>query len=131
MVKLGITDEVTTCECCGKSNLKRTVALDNGGGVVYYGTSCAARALGMKGKRYTARNAEALISDYNDREERRAMLARTKEQAQRQADRTGEAVLVCRNKSGRGYYTVREGAYSANSYLHGCPSYTATPKGGN
>jgi hypothetical protein len=42
---LGISDEVTTCGCCGKSNLKRTVALDIDGGVVYYGTDCAAMAL--------------------------------------------------------------------------------------
>jgi hypothetical protein len=50
MVKfLGISDESTTCECCGKRNLKRTVALDMGEvGVVRYGVDCAARALGMR-----------------------------------------------------------------------------------
>lgn len=44
---LGINDEVTTCECCGKSNLKRTVVLSTGEGEVHYGTECAARALGQ------------------------------------------------------------------------------------
>lgn len=45
MVKvLGISDEVTTCELCGKSNLKCTVALDltgEGSEAVYYGRDCA------------------------------------------------------------------------------------------
>ena len=43
---LGITDEVTTCDCCGKPNLARTVAMENeAGDIVHYGTTCAARAL--------------------------------------------------------------------------------------
>jgi hypothetical protein len=42
---LGICDDRTDCECCGKSNLKRTVALDFDGGVRYYGTDCAAMAV--------------------------------------------------------------------------------------
>jgi len=44
----GITDERDTCDCCGKSNLKRTVALadaDDDGEVVFFGTTCAARAM--------------------------------------------------------------------------------------
>lgn len=41
---LGTCDNVTTCECCGRSDLKRTVALDDGHGTTYYGTTCAARA---------------------------------------------------------------------------------------
>lgn len=42
---LGITDERTECECCGKTGLKRTVALDRDGAVVYFGSDCAALAL--------------------------------------------------------------------------------------
>jgi len=43
---LGVTDEITTCERCGKNNLKRTVAIETEtGDVVYYGCDCAARAL--------------------------------------------------------------------------------------
>lgn len=42
---LGINDDVTTCECCGKCNLKCTVALDRDGETVYFGRACAARAL--------------------------------------------------------------------------------------
>ena len=40
---LGKNDDVTTCECCGKSSLKFTVVLDNGSGEVHYGRDCAAR----------------------------------------------------------------------------------------
>lgn len=41
---LGISDEVTTCDHCGKENLRRTVALDFGGETSFYGTTCAAKA---------------------------------------------------------------------------------------
>jgi hypothetical protein len=52
MVVLGITDERTTCDCCGRQNLKCTVAMDRSdadgnctGDVVYYGRDCASRAI--------------------------------------------------------------------------------------
>lgn len=41
---LGISDEVTTCEACGKTNLKRTVVLQLAEGTVHYGSDCAAKA---------------------------------------------------------------------------------------
>jgi hypothetical protein len=43
---LGITDEITSCDCCGKTNLKKTVVLENeSGNVVYYGVDCASQAI--------------------------------------------------------------------------------------
>jgi hypothetical protein len=42
---LGKNDEVTTCECCGKANLKLTVVLTDGEREVRFGRDCAARAL--------------------------------------------------------------------------------------
>lgn len=42
---LGITNDITTCECCGKSNLKKTVVLDFGDAVKHYGCDCAAKAI--------------------------------------------------------------------------------------
>lgn len=44
---LGINDDVTTCECCGRAGLKKTVVLelDDCGSQVHFGTDCAARAL--------------------------------------------------------------------------------------
>lgn len=40
---LGITDERSVCDCCGKSDLKRVVAIQNEETSVvgYYGTTCA------------------------------------------------------------------------------------------
>lgn len=43
---VGITDTVTTCDCCGRKGLKKTVVLSNGDNAkLYYGTGCAAMAL--------------------------------------------------------------------------------------
>lgn len=42
---LGSSDEQTTCDCCGKQNLKLTVALEIDGAVVRFGRDCAGRAL--------------------------------------------------------------------------------------
>lgn len=46
---IGTTDENTTCDCCGKPNLKMTVVLrDDEGDFHFFGRSCAARATGWK-----------------------------------------------------------------------------------
>jgi hypothetical protein len=46
---VGTTDENTTCDCCGKPNLKMTVVLrDDEGDFHYFGRTCAARATGWK-----------------------------------------------------------------------------------
>jgi len=44
---LGITNDVTSCDKCGKQNLKLTVALslDDTGEVSYYGSDCASYAI--------------------------------------------------------------------------------------
>lgn len=42
---LGINDDVTTCECCGRAGLKKTVVLDMNGSQVHYGMQCAAKSL--------------------------------------------------------------------------------------
>lgn len=43
---LGTTDDVTTCECCGKKDLKSTVAISiDDGDAMYFGVTCAAHAL--------------------------------------------------------------------------------------
>jgi hypothetical protein len=50
---VGTTDEVTSCDCCGKTELKSTVELweldadgnDLGDQPVYFGVTCAARAM--------------------------------------------------------------------------------------
>lgn len=61
---LGINDDVTTCECCGKSGLKCTVVLTNGEGEVHYGRDCAARAVAGKfGRPLTAERMERKARD--------------------------------------------------------------------
>lgn len=58
---LGITDEKLECECCGKTNLKCTVAMEmEEGGVVYYGRDCAARALMGNNKAASVKTVESL-----------------------------------------------------------------------
>lgn len=43
---LGTTDDRTSCDCCGREDLKSTVALeDEDGEVVYFGCVCAAKAM--------------------------------------------------------------------------------------
>ena len=52
---LGVTDECVECQRCGRRELKSTVVLavlDADGteeAITYYGSSCAARALGLRG----------------------------------------------------------------------------------
>lgn len=42
---LGTTDEVTTCDCCGKNPLKATVAISfDDAEPVFFGSTCAAKA---------------------------------------------------------------------------------------
>ena len=61
---LAIVDDVTSCDCCGKSELKCTMALEeldadgNALGEVYFGRDCGARALGW---RVSADRAEKLV----------------------------------------------------------------------
>lgn len=65
-VATGMTDEVTTCEKCGKPELKGTIRMslrDETGeetGEIYAGTTCAARLSGRKAKdlRSEARKAD-------------------------------------------------------------------------
>lgn len=46
-ITLAIVDEVNACDCCGKQNLKSTVAMERDDGeVVYFGSVCATRHSG-------------------------------------------------------------------------------------
>jgi hypothetical protein len=49
---IGTTEEVTTCGCCGKSGLKKTVVIEvDGTEILYYGTVCASYAMGQDVKK--------------------------------------------------------------------------------
>lgn len=67
---LGTTDESTECERCGKTELRSTVVLalldadgNPDGDPVYYGSTCAARALGAKSGRAVLQSARAAHHD--------------------------------------------------------------------
>lgn len=63
---LGTTDDCTTCECCGRENLKSTVVLSiDGGDPVHYGCDCAAREIGRSAAeiRKAARRANSARED--------------------------------------------------------------------
>lgn len=57
---LGTDDTVNTCECCGRTDLKSTVAIEtDGGDILHYGTTCAARALKTTAKIVKSETAKA------------------------------------------------------------------------
>ena len=109
---LGITDERTTCECCGKANLKRTVVIEFSSDIRYYGTTCAAKALNFPNpEKYTSRNAELLVTDYGKRISSQERRIKASESAQFQANRFNQEVSVLR-KDGR-YSTMPTRQYLA------------------
>lgn len=47
----GFTDSKTTCECCGKENLKGTYAISiDGGEILHFGSTCAFKKFGITEK---------------------------------------------------------------------------------
>jgi hypothetical protein len=58
---IGVTDDCVECQRCGKADLKSTIVLaildaeGNDSEVTYYGSSCAARALGRTGRGQAAK----------------------------------------------------------------------------
>ena len=73
---LGTTDDVTTCDCCGRTGLKSTVAIEmhDDADPVYYGVTCAAHALKTTAKevRYEAKRADTLKREKEAAERREA-----------------------------------------------------------
>jgi hypothetical protein len=60
---LYIDDAVTTCDCCGREGLKKTVAiLLDCGGIVHYGTTCAGRNIGKDQRQIK----QEIIKEQND-----------------------------------------------------------------
>lgn len=77
---VGVSDEQTECDLCGRSNLKRTVILRIGGAEVHYGSDCAAKALGWGENSGAKRQVEKLAGEAQvkreqeqERERRRAL----------------------------------------------------------
>ena len=88
---LGVSDEITTCEHCGKKHLKCTVALSiDGGEAVYFGRDCAAHALG---------NNEPTATDLKNIERK----GRLQSAAQRWVAQGYTAAQIDKGLSGKGY----------------------------
>jgi hypothetical protein len=69
---LGTTEDVTSCECCGRENLKKTVAISlDDADPMYFGTTCAARAVG-----WAAADMRRSIKRVEDEQKEKARLAR-------------------------------------------------------
>lgn len=84
---LGTSDEINTCECCGRKGLKSTVALSiDESDPVYYGVSCAAQAL-----RLSAKEVRAFAKAVDDANE--AEINRLKEIERRKEDAVWQAYL--------------------------------------
>jgi hypothetical protein len=78
---IGTTDERNQCDCCGRSDLKRVVAMDDheAGIVVYFGTTCAAKM---------ARVPVKVLRGMVSAEEERQRKAEQAERARRDAEKS-------------------------------------------
>jgi hypothetical protein len=107
----GIVDNVNDCDCCGKTGLVKTVALETSEGeIVYYGVTCASIALGY-GNEFTSRNAHKLAKRVELRERYAKLLASAMASAQEKANasQSDQVVLFKKDKYHKlGWYSVME-----------------------
>ena len=97
---LAIVDDVNTCDCCGKSNLKSTVAMQRDDGeILYFGSVCATRHSGRVAKVIKSEAAAVLATKcYQARQEFYASAERKALEAiQEAARRAGLLGLVFKN----------------------------------
>ena len=72
MKALYITDEIDTCNCCGRTGLKATVAMQlSDGGILHYGRTCAARNSSKTHKQIR----QEIFNEQARKEQRAAQLA--------------------------------------------------------
>jgi hypothetical protein len=55
---LGTDDAVNTCDCCGKTNIKFTFAVDVDGEVLHYGSTCVTKWTGRTAAQATKEAAD-------------------------------------------------------------------------
>lgn len=127
---LGTTDEITTCDCCGKANLKLTVALESDAtGIIHYGRDCAARAIhGHNSRRNVNRvmDSAAAAVRHNQRvaEGKEARVSTDYNQANKLYARTGRT-LAGSYFATRGAFVVRvDGKDTADASHYAAAGYT-------
>lgn len=63
---LGFTDENTTCDCCGRTELKGTYIMDDNEGNIYnYGSTCGVNAAGLKDSKELKKAVKVIEFDEN------------------------------------------------------------------
>lgn len=105
---LGTTDEVDTCDCCGRKGLKSTVALSiNDGEAVYYGVTCAAHAL--------KRSPKEVLSESHKADRARAEAERIAREQAHRAEMAPWLAFLASNGTGHDTFTRIEslGGYKA------------------
>lgn len=60
---IGFTDTVKDCDCCGKSDLKGTYAIEIEGNEFYYGSVCASKAINVDVKEIKAEVSKIKLSN--------------------------------------------------------------------
>lgn len=53
MKLLGITNDFDTCECCGRTGLKKVMVIGDENGQMNYGVNCGAKKLGIPSRNRT------------------------------------------------------------------------------
>jgi hypothetical protein len=98
MKALYITDEIDTCDCCGRTDLKATVAmqLNDGGGILHYGRTCAARNSGKTSKQIKQ---EVFAHEARERSRKAAMAANACAYAAWQANDLGCPALQVQRRN--------------------------------
>jgi hypothetical protein len=99
---LGICEEITVCDCCGKRNLKLTVALEISGEVVHYGRDCAGAAL------------------YGRKDRKNGILAEQRARARAKAE---PVIAAVRAALPQGYEDAKDAgnALGRRIFVHGAP----------
>lgn len=67
---LGVCDNINECDCCGKTELQKTVAIENleNGEIKYFGTTCAMQP--AKGFEFEKKEMNKVISDFKRKQQR-------------------------------------------------------------
>lgn len=119
--ELGPMERLTspdTCDCCGREGLKRTVKLISPAGrPVWYGTGCAARAMGCPTKTVTKARKAAHDAAYAAERKQKAAESRAREAAW-QAFLDANAVGVAPGAGNRFEQIQSLGGYAAAKAMY-------------
>lgn len=97
MQALYLDDSVTTCDCCGRTELQATVAMQlDCGGILHYGRICAARNSGKSQKQIKI---EIFAEQARQENRRRKMQSNAEALAAELADDLGNLALQAQRRN--------------------------------